>query len=723
MLRALAVGVLVAAVLLIHCLALAAIVFNGPLLPYAVQGAGMMLFGAVVICLLIGAASSFSGMLACPQEVPATAIGTLSAAVAGGTAAASGDAAFATMAALLLLSGVVTGLLLYAIGHFRLAGFFRFIPYPVTGGFFAGTGFVLVLASFSVMSGEAVDWRAVPRLLDSDMAWKWAPGALYGFVLVVVMSRGGTFVTMMGSVALVAGLYHVGLLVLDIPLADARARGLLMSGVFQEGAFWPAFGIGDLKNVDWRVVAGLVPDLLTVALVTLLCLLVYVNGLQVETGVEIDLDREFRVAGIANILAGAGGSVPGCQSFVFTQPCRRLGVDTPWIGVIVAVVLGVSLFYGTGVLELLPMPVIGGVLFFIGGDLLRTWLIRAGTRLPPTEYAIIVLIGVAIAVFGFIEGVGVGMLATLAVFTFRVSRVNVVSEEFTGRDRASTRVRSVPDRVLLKDRGDSLRVYRLRGYIFFGSAHRLVERLRQPMSQGTCPTVILLDFAAVSGCDFSAIDMLCQFARSAGGSKILITEASKQLQTHLRQHLAASDEGLLRFERDLDHGLERGEDAILATASEELARAGDAGRGALLSRVTDDLVRHLDSQIVFEELIERLEPWLEPRTFGAGERLAERGAFQAGAHFLVAGEVSIHDPAGRRLCQCGPGDVIEPWAAFSEHPAESTAEARIACRTMMLSPAAMHLLQRDDNELALKLSAYLIKARSMPGDTLSPLPR
>ena len=348
------------------------------------------------------------------------------------------------------------------------------------------------------------------------MAWKWAPGALYGFVLVVVMSRGGTFVTMMGSVALVAGLYHVGLLVLDIPLADARARGLLMSGVFQEGAFWPAFGLGDLTNVDWRVVAGLVPDLLTVALVTLLCLLVYVNGLQVETGVEIDLDREFRVAGIANILAGAGGSVPGCQSFVFTQPCRRLGVDTPWIGVIVAVVLGVSLFYGTGVLELLPMPVIGGVLFFIGGDLLRTWLIRAGTRLPPNRIRHHRPYRRRHRRLRFIEGVGVGMLATLAVFTFRVSRVNVVSEEFTGRDRASTRVRSIPDRVLLKDRGDSLRVYRLRGYIFFGSAHRLVERLRQPMSQGTCPTVILLDFAAVSGCDFSAIDMLCQFARSAG---------------------------------------------------------------------------------------------------------------------------------------------------------------------------------------------------------------
>ena len=177
----------------------------------------------------------------------------------------------------------------------------------------------------------------------------------------------------------------------------------------------------------------------------------------------------------------------------------------------------------------------------------------------------------------------------------------------------------------------------------------------------------------------------------------------------------------MRFEKDLDHGLGYGEDTILATAAEKIAKAGGASRGRLLARVTNDLARYLDSRIVFEELIERVAFWPEPREFAAGETLAERGPIQTGAHFLVAEEVSINDPAGR-LYQCGPGDVLEPWAAFSKDLAALTVEARTACRTMMLDPARMNLLQGDDDALALILSAQLIRPRSAAGGMVSPPP-
>ena len=107
--RAVAVGWLMGAVIVIHCIALSAIVFSGPMLPFAVQGAGMMLFGGVVFCLLIGVTSSYPGMLAVPQEVPATVIGTLGAAVVGSTAGGPDAASFMTMAAMLVLSGLLTG--------------------------------------------------------------------------------------------------------------------------------------------------------------------------------------------------------------------------------------------------------------------------------------------------------------------------------------------------------------------------------------------------------------------------------------------------------------------------------------------------------------------------------------------------------------------------------------------------------------------------------------
>ena len=713
--RAVAVGWLMGVVIVIHCIALSAIVFSGPMLPYAVQGAGMMLFGGIVFSLLIGVTSSYPGMLAVPQEVPATVLGTIGA-VVGGTVSAPGDVQFMTMAALLLLSGLLTGLLFLTVGHFRLSHLFRFIPYPVAGGFFAGTGWVLSLAALSVMSGAALDWQTLPRIFEPDMVWKWGPGAVYGLVLLVAMKQKGNLAVMMGSVVLVSALYHVGLLVLDISVEDAKALGLLMSGV-PEGGLWPAFGPGDLGAVDWRVVAEQVPTLITVTLVTLLCLLVYVNGLEVATGVEVDLNREFRVAGLAGICAGAGGSGPGCHAFVFTLPCRMLGADTPWTGVVVAVVLTLSLFFGSGILELLPMSIIGGLLLFIGVDLLDTWLVQVRGRLHWSDYGLIVLICITIAVFGFIVGVAVGTLATLALFAIRLSRVDVIAEEFTARDRRSTMHRSIPDRAILYDRGELLRGYRLRGYIFFGSAHPLIDELKRPLGESPPPSCILLDFAAVSGCDLSAVNLLCQFVQSArrAGVRTVFSEVPPQIEESLRSNLPAEAREQSWFEPDFGSGLERCEELLITLAMRGPSGPKDDERGRLFERVAGRLERHLDEMVAFEELLERLEPWLEPRAYAEGEILSLQGEVRDGLQLLVSGLVSVHDAEGTRLHHCGPGDVLDAWSAFEEkNVASTTAIARTPCRTMMLTRDARERLESDDKDLTPRFFTYII-SRQPPG--------
>ena len=579
LLRAAAFAWIMGAIVVIHCLALATIIFAGPLQPFAVHGAGMMLFGGAVFCLVVGVASSYPGVLAYPQEVPATVLGTLAAAIGAGTVNAPDEVRFMTMVAMLVVSGLTTGLFFLAVGHLRLSNLFRFIPYPVAGGFFAGTGWVLSVAAISVMCGEVLEWKTLPRILEPATLWKWGPGAVYGLVLVLAMRRRANLVVMVGSVVLFGALFHLALAWLDIPVEDAKAQGLLFSGM-PEGGLWPTFGVADLASVDWAVVAGQVPSLLTVTLVTLLCLLVYLNGLEVATGVEVDLDREFRLAGVAGMCAGAGGSVPGCHSFVLTLPCRMVGVDTPWNGVAVAFVVGLTLFFGSGVLELLPMSVIGGLLLFIGVELLDTWVIKVRKRLHWSDYVMIVLICVTIVVFGFIEGVGVGMVATLAVFAFRLSRVDVIADEFTGSERASTKVRSVPDRTILVERGALLRAYRLRGYVFFGSAHRLIDHLKRPFGETPAPACILLDVEAVSGFDFSAVNVLCQFAQSAhlAGAQLVFSAAPGQVEESLRSNVRPEVRETLRFERDLDHGLERCEPPTVRGPSHAVAQgtSGDS---------------------------------------------------------------------------------------------------------------------------------------------------
>ena len=704
--RAVVAGWVLGAVVVLYSFALATIVFSGPLLPFAAQGAGMMMFGALVFCLVIGVSSNYPGMLGMPHETPAVVLGALSGAVVAGAANGPTLTAFLTMTALLVVSGLLTGVVFLAIGHFRLSNLFHFIPYPVAGGFFAGTGWVLILSSLSTMSGETPDWQGLRQFLEPATVWKWGPGAAYALILALLMRRFNNPTIAVVSLVLGGALYHLGLSALDISLAEAKAHGLLVVGAPQ-GGLWPTFALADLGAVNWGVVAELVPSLVPVIMVTLLCLVVYVNGVQVATGVEIDMDREFRAAGLAGMLAGAGGSAPGCQSFGLSLASRWLGADTPWTGVITASVVLLALIFSGEMLALIPIPIVGGLMLAIGIDLMSHWLIRVRKRLPLTDYGVIVLICVTIAIFGFVEGIGVGMAATLCLFAMRLSRIGTIAESFTGRERHSKRMRSVPDRALLLDRGERIRVYRLRGYIFFGSARPLVARLKQSLGGASPPECILLDFARVPGSDSSAVDAFYEFIRSANsvGTQVVVSTVSRRIEESLRAHLPAAVRSCLHFEPDLDRGLERCEELVLAQAERERS---DTAQGRLLMQVAGALERHLDRQASFEEMVERLTPWLAPRDYRTGDALAVRGEPQEGLQFVVSGRASAFDSDGGRLAQYGPGDVIDPWAASGEQAARADTLADAPCRTMMLTPMALAVLESDDKELSLRLYRYLL---------------
>ena len=707
--RALFAAWIMTAIIVLYCFAIAAIIFSGPLLPFVVEGAGMMLFGATVFCLVVALTSGYRGVLAGPQDMPAAVLGTMGATVAAGTAYAPAETTFMTMTALLILSSLMTGLLFLAIGHFRLSNLFRFIPYPVTGGFFTGTGWILSVAALSIMSGMTLDWQTLPAFLDSANLWKWGPGAVYGLTLALVMKRRNSIAILIGSLVLFTGLYHLSLLLLGISVEDAKAAGLLLSGM-PEGGLWPTFRLSDLAHVDWGVVAEQVPNVLTIAVVTLLCVVVYMNALEVATGVKIDLDREFRAAGWAGTVAGAGGSSPGTHSIVLTLASRMLGADTRWTGILTSLGLCLTLFFGGAMLELLPKTVIGGVLFFLGVGLLNDWLFDVRKRLHWTDYGIVLLITFTIAVFGFIEGVALGMLAALALFAIRLSRVDLIEARLTGRDLHSKKVRSVPDRAILLEQGEQIRIFRLRGYVFFGSVYGLVDRLEEPLSDTPAPSFIVLDCTSVLGFDVSSINVLCGFLRTTlpSGMQVMICAPPARFRSNVVRNLPAAVRNRLLFEADLDHALERCEDMRIATFQQDLANSPRVAGGDLLNRVADDLEGQLDRQVVFEELVARLEPWLERQEYDAGDTLAARGGIQKGMQLLVTGRVSVHDAEGTRLFQCGPGDAIGHQAAFGAHTASTCAVAEETCMTMMLTPLHRRLLESAEPDLSLKLYQYLM---------------
>ena len=101
--RAVLAAWILTTVIVLYCFAIAGVIFSGPLHPFAAEGAGMLLFGAAVFCLLVGLSSGYQGAIAVPQDIPAAVLGTMATTVAAGTAHAPIASAFMTMTALLIV--------------------------------------------------------------------------------------------------------------------------------------------------------------------------------------------------------------------------------------------------------------------------------------------------------------------------------------------------------------------------------------------------------------------------------------------------------------------------------------------------------------------------------------------------------------------------------------------------------------------------------------------
>ena len=130
--------------------------------------------------------------------------------------------------------------------------------------------------------------------------------------------------------------------------------------------------------------------------------------------------------------------------------------------------------------------------------------------------------------------------------------------------------------------------------------------------------------------------------------------------------------------------------------------------------------RHLDRQVLFEEMVDELRDWLELREYDAGEALATVGEPQNGLQLLMTGRASVYDSTGVRLFQCGPGDAIETRGAFGAYAAAVATVADEPCRVMMLTPAARRWLEENESRRILKLYGYLLASEARAAQSAGP---
>jgi SulP family sulfate permease len=144
-------------------IALAALIFAGPLAVFMASGVGLVLIGAAVMATALAALSVRPAMIGGPQDTPAVVVAVIAAGIAAATAGAAPGAVYATVVAAIAITSLATGATFLLLGQFRLGSLARYLPYPVVGGFLAGTGWLLLLGGVGVMAGVQPTCGGYPR--------------------------------------------------------------------------------------------------------------------------------------------------------------------------------------------------------------------------------------------------------------------------------------------------------------------------------------------------------------------------------------------------------------------------------------------------------------------------------------------------------------------------------------------------------------------------------
>jgi sulfate permease, SulP family len=415
------------------------------------------------------------------------------------------------------------------------------------------------------------------------------------------------------------------------------------------------------------------------------------------------LNRELITTGIANVFGGLAGSTVGYHYLGFPAISFRMNIHSRWTAIFAALVTAFVLLFGASLLSLVPTLLAGGVLFFLGFTFLTEWLYDAWFQLPRSDYALVVVILLVVGIFGFLQGVGIGLAIAIVLFVINYSRIDIVKNTLTGCSYQSSTERPLEHRKLIRDLGNRIEILRLNGFVFFGTSQGLIQRVKQRLMDHTSDQLryLILDFQHVSAVDSSAVFSFVRLKQLAEAHHfhLVLTEVDPQTREQLIRAGIKVNEEWVRFFINLDYGMEWSEASLLFDeGSPSLIRAGSL-RAQLKKRLHSDEER--DRFMSYLERVEVLEYHIVIR----------RGDPPDSMYFIDSGQLTtrLEIPNGKfiRLQTQGGGTMVGEMGLFLKQSRTATVIADHPSVLYCLTMEAYNRMMQDDPGLAFHLHQWI----------------
>lgn len=447
---------------------------------------------------------------------------TTTAAALAAASALEGVAAPDRAGALFLLT-VIVGALMIVAGMARLGRYARFVSHSVMTGFLTGVATSIILGQLAELTGAEVSGaNNVGKALDLILhpARIDVPSLLIGAATLVILF--GLAKTRWATLSALAALVLPTLAVVLLRL-DSVAQ-VADGGEIPRGIPLPALPDLGLLSVDLVVGAAAV------------AVIVLVQGAGVSEsapnpgGAPSSTNQDFIAQGVANIAVGlfrgqpVGGSVGGTALNV------AMGARTRWAAILSGLLLLPIVVLLSGLVGLVPMPILAGVLVFAAVTSMRPGIILAIWRTGPTSQIALVTTFIATLFLPVATAVGIGVALSL-LLQLNQEAMDLKVVELERRPDGTFHERPAPARL---PRG-SVTVLDVYGSLLYAGSRTLQARLPDPAGSHGAAVVVRLRGRTALGATFYRVlhDYTARLA-TAGG-RLYLSGLDEPLLEQLRR--------------------------------------------------------------------------------------------------------------------------------------------------------------------------------------------
>ncbi len=400
----------------------------------------------------------------------------------------------------LLIATMMAGVLLFAMGAFKMGSLVRFIPVSIVIGFTAGIAIIIGISQVKDFFGLTIPkspsnfFSQLSVITDHIHTVNWMAFAIGASSLLLIVLWPVSYkpqtkpwtriMSKLPSTIVVLAVWSVAVWLFNLPVETIGSK----FGELPKGLPMPAIPV-----FEWETAQNLVAPTIAIALLcaieSLLCARVADSLIQDRH----DPNQELMAQGVANFFTPFFGGIVATGTIARTVTNVRSGARSPIAGMVHALTLLLIISFAAPLAAYIPLAALSAILVWVAYSM-GEWREFAKLKQFSLFYRATLLSTFFLTVvFDIVVAVEVGLVLSSLFFIFRISSLTRVDPVELPFDQAH-----LPD-------GRVVGAVRIFGSLFFATVTKL-EHLLDPARK--LPDVLILEMHQVINMDTTGLDAL-----------------------------------------------------------------------------------------------------------------------------------------------------------------------------------------------------------------------